>query len=371
MANPPVILTPLASESTTKVRPPLTDSAAGIGRMSQQQGFPPITQEPLETGGKAPQRDDFNGAFNLLSEHTVFLQSGGQYLYNPALKYNRGNIIALDDGITLVQSQTDNNPTNPNTGFGTDWKTTDATDLIRIWARRYNGAGIVVTANTVLRPDQVGGWVDIEADVVVTLPAVDSVPVGSTFVLRNSSPTFSFATVNSLGGNVGGVTNFSMVRGELIEFTADPSSAKGWWITSRSQAYDGVAGMPVGVPLPYPAAVPPSGYLLMVGQAFNPATYPLLALAYPSHALPDLRGEFIRGWDNGRGIDPGRGLNSLQLDEYRSHNHPGTTVGTLGAAGSIEEARAYPDWNLSGVGFSGGAETRPRNIAFNFICRAL
>ena len=370
MANPPVILTPLASQSATKVLPPLTDSAAGIGRMSQQQGFPPITQEPLETGGKAPQRDDFNGAFNLLSEHTVFLQSGGQYRYDPALTYNLGNIIALDDGVTLVQSLTDNNPTNPNTGLGTDWKTTDAADLVKTWARRYDGAGIVVIANTVLQPDQVGCWVDIEADVVVTLPSVTDVPVGSTFVLRNSSPTFSNATVNSLGGNVGGATNFSMVRGEIIEFTADPAPSKGWWITSRSQAYDGASGIPIGVPLPYPAATPPIGYLLMVGQAFSPMTYPLLAAVYPSNVLPDMRGEFIRGWDNSRGIDPGRAILSWAPDMLAAHNHPLVTVG---AGNNILDGGgvAAPTYGTSLTGVTGGVETRPRSVAFNYICRAL
>ena len=370
MANPDVILTPLASQSVTKTIPPLTDLAAGIGRMSQQQGFPPITQEPLELGGKAPQRDDFNGAFNLLSQHTLFLQSGGQYTYNAALTYNLGCVIALDDGITLVQSLVDANPTNPNTGLGTDWKTTDAADLVKTWSRRYDGAGIVVMANTVLQQDQVGRWVDIEADVVVTLPSVTDVPVGSTFVLRNSSPTFSSVTVNSLNGNVGGVANFSMVRGEIIEFTADPAPAKGWWITSRSQAYDGASGMPIGVPLPYPLATPPVGYLLMVGQAFNSATYPLLALAYPSHVLPDMRSEFIRGWDNSRGIDPGRNLLSWAPDMLSAHSHQLFNVGT---GNNILDGGGVPapTYGTSSSGVTGGNETRPRSVAFNYICRAL
>ncbi|MFJ3372938.1 phage tail protein [Pseudomonas sp. NPDC086251] len=342
--------------------------------MSQQQGFPPITQEPLETGGKAPQRDDFNGAFNLLSEHTVHLQAGGQYLYNPALTYNLGNIIALDDGLTLVQSLIDDNLDNPNVGLGLTWRATDAAELNRAWARRYAGAGIVVGVNTVLSAAQVGSWVSIEAVVVTTLPAIADVPVGSTFVLRNMSSA-SGATVNSLGGNVGGVINFSLAPNEIVELSADPS--KGWWVTSRSQAVTAATSVPIGIPLPYPLSVPPSGFLLMVGQAFNPALFPLLALVYPANVLPDMRGELVRGWDNGRGVDPSRGLLSPQAGMLENHLH-GLPAGSNDSTGT--------GWNQASPGNSGGAntpsyfynslptggtETRPRNLAFNFICRAV
>ncbi|WP_231354611.1 phage tail protein, partial [Escherichia coli] len=63
-----------------------------------------------------------------------------------------------------------------------------------------------------------------------------------------------------------------------------------------------------GVPVPWPSATPPTGWLKCNGAPFSAAQYPKLALAYPSLALPDLRGEFIRGWDDGRGIDNGRAL---------------------------------------------------------------
>lgn len=120
MANPTVIIKPIAADSATKVTPPPTAAAAGFGRMSLEQGYPPETQVPLETGGKAPKRDDMNGALNLLSLHTVFLQSGGRYLYNPALTYNKGCEIVLNNLATPVYSTIDNNPNNPNTNM-TGW----------------------------------------------------------------------------------------------------------------------------------------------------------------------------------------------------------------------------------------------------------
>ncbi|SCC70146.1 tail fiber protein, partial [Kosakonia oryziphila] len=64
--------------------------------------------------------------------------------------------------------------------------------------------------------------------------------------------------------------------------------------------------VPVGVPLPWPLSTPPTGWLICNGQTFTAANYPALAVAYPALAVPDLRGLFIRGLDNGRGYDPSR-----------------------------------------------------------------
>ena len=76
----------------------------------------------------------------------------------------------------------------------------------------------------------------------------------------------------------------------------------------------------------------------------------------------DLRGEFIRGWDNGRGVDTGRGLASWQADEFRSHNHQMyTATGGWQNGGGAWDRAEYMGWNTSTN--AGGAETRPRNLA--------
>ncbi|MFJ7315282.1 hypothetical protein ACIQVE_21465, partial [Pseudomonas sp. NPDC098747] len=122
MDQPDLILKPLAEDSVSKVLPPVTAAEAGHGRMSQESGFPPETQQPLETGGKAPQRDDMNGALNLLSQHTVFQQAGGRYKFNPALTYDIGHRIVLNDGVTEVMSVVDDNNSDPNVGLGSSWR---------------------------------------------------------------------------------------------------------------------------------------------------------------------------------------------------------------------------------------------------------
>lgn len=131
------------------------------------------------------------------------------------------------------------------------------------------------------------------------------------------------------------------------------------------------SALPVGVPVPWPSATPPTGWLKCNGAAFDKVKYPHLATAYPSGKLPDLRGEFIRGWDDGRGIDSGRTLLSAQDGSIEAHGHDYngaiyTSSGPSWANTTDAGHRAYSGFTSS----YGGSETRPRNIAFNYIVRA-
>lgn len=81
------------------------------------------------------------------------------------------------------------------------------------------------------------------------------------------------------------------------------------------------SALPVGVPVPWPSATPPTGWLKCNGAAFSAEEYPELAKAYPTNKLPDLRGEFIRGWDDCRGIDTGRALLNWQPHTILDHAH--------------------------------------------------
>ncbi|WP_236874343.1 phage tail protein [Citrobacter portucalensis] len=148
------------------------------------------------------------------------------------------------------------------------------------------------------------------------------------------------------------------------------------------------SALPVGVPVPWPAATPPTGWLKCNGAPFSAEEYPELAKAYPTNKLPDLRGEFIRGWDDGRGIDSGRGILTAQ-----SHGMPsisGTfnglfavqqtnTEGCASVKKSVNTENVSTYYNTGSVfdytfDTSGlipaSPELRPRNIAFNYIVRA-
>lgn len=145
---------------------------------------------------------------------------------------------------------------------------------------------------------------------------------------------------------------------------------------------------PIGVPVPYSLNVPPTGWLLCNGAAFDKPTWPGLAVAYPSGVLPDLRGEFIRGWDNARGVDSARVLLTAQGDAIRNitgsipavapYGYEQDAKGALsGMNGFVHGGGSSPQQsNGYGIGFNASlavptaAENRPRNIAFNYIVRA-
>ncbi|HDQ1435039.1 TPA: phage tail protein, partial [Escherichia coli] len=130
------------------------------------------------------------------------------------------------------------------------------------------------------------------------------------------------------------------------------------------------SALPVGVPVPWPSATPPTGWLKCNGAAFSAEEYPELAKAYPTNKLPDLRGEFIRGWDDGRGVDAGRALLSAQSDLFKAHHHSFTFFTGYAAGGGTGAVYDYSGNAGRDTGDTGGNETRPRNIAFNYIVRA-
>lgn len=137
----------------------------------------------------------------------------------------------------------------------------------------------------------------------------------------------------------------------------------------------------IGIPMPWAGATPPTNHLLLNGASFNKAAYPKLAAVYPSGVLPDLRGEFIRGWDNAKGADPSRSLLSWQdatgiTDWHGDGGAPKPPRNYYTCADRVVSAGAgftafgdsNPAFNISGI--TSYIFTRPRNVAFNYIVRA-
>ncbi|MEW4516603.1 phage tail protein [Proteus vulgaris] len=131
--------------------------------------------------------------------------------------------------------------------------------------------------------------------------------------------------------------------------------------------------IPVGSPIPWSLPTAPSGYLICQGQTFNKTTYPKLAIAYPSGRLPELRSEFIRGADAGRGIDTGREVlssqsgNSLLSARGMGGNSEFSLKMSAGSVGTDNQGQREIYQQIEG---QNGNETRPRNIAFLYIVRA-
>lgn len=161
--------------------------------------------------------------------------------------------------------------------------------------------------------------------------------------------------------------------------------------------------VPVGTVLMWPSTAKiPSGYLQCDGALISQSTYAdlyaILGSRYGvnggSFYLPDYRGVFVRGWDNGAGRDIDKGLRtklngrgyagdtvgSYQVDEVVSHTHPliearqklsgksdysepgSPLTGEAEANGSVERT--------SHIKSFGGSETRPKNVTVMFIIKA-
>lgn len=144
------------------------------------------------------------------------------------------------------------------------------------------------------------------------------------------------------------------------------------------QALATAASVPSGAVAHFARSTAPAGWLEANGAAVNRTTYAALFAAIgttfgagngtTTFNLPDLRGEFIRGYDNGRGVDSGRGFASWQADELRSHSHSVTLpIASDSQAGSDDESISTSGSQTFGTSSTGGNETRPRNVAL-LVC---
>ena len=157
----------------------------------------------------------------------------------------------------------------------------------------------------------------------------------------------------------------------------------------------------IGVPIPWYKETPPPGFIELNGAAISRTTYSKLFARYGTRFgagngsttfnLPDLRGEFIRGWDHGRGVDAGRLLGTSQLDQMQRITGSTRIIrgGTPNAEGALsEEVLDYSGVYSAGNGgnyifqkfdsalspnartsSSTDGETRPRNVAFMYITK--
>ena len=151
---------------------------------------------------------------------------------------------------------------------------------------------------------------------------------------------------------------------------------------SKNDIDNGVA-MPVGSVITVSSINVPNGFLECNGAELSRTTYAnLYAVIGDTYGagdgsttfnIPDLRGEFIRGFDNGRGIDSGRGIGTAQLDAIQEHGH--NIYGGTGSKAGMNNTYAY---HASGYKYGGNAEvvnantaneTRPRNIAMMFVIK--
>lgn len=144
-------------------------------------------------------------------------------------------------------------------------------------------------------------------------------------------------------------------------------------VTGLPEALAGASATP-GEVTHFARSTAPAGWLPCNGVAVSRSTYAALFGAIgttfgagngsTTFNVPDLRGEFIRGFDGGRGVDSGRAFGSAQDDELRAHTHlawAGTGQGSLNVP-AVDNDGNTPN-RSNPTSSTGGVETRPRNVA--------
>ncbi|EKG6909985.1 phage tail protein [Escherichia coli] len=142
----------------------------------------------------------------------------------------------------------------------------------------------------------------------------------------------------------------------------------------------------IGVPFFWPSAAMPNTvidswssmvFLKFNGAKFSATDYPVLAKVFPALALPDARGDFIRVWDDGRGVDGGRELlswqNATNFSQFAGNIGEGAGHAINFHDGIAGNQPGFSRFNFTSNSVGDGVNfvaVRPRNIAFNFLVRA-
>jgi microcystin-dependent protein len=217
------------------------------------------------------------------------------------------------------------------------------------------------------------------------LPTAASYTPGATLTIQNSGTggaiTITAAGTDKIDGAVNQVASVSLLYGDSAIFTCD---GKTNWIMQKNSPTGGTGGTLAGSPgeiAYFATSIPPAGFLEANGAVISRTAYnelfSAIGITYgagngsTTFALPDLRGEFIRGLDSGRGVDAGRALGSAQTDMFKSHAHDYDNMQGNGVANSVSDNIATTSDTITPTGYvtglTGGIETRPRNIAL-LVC---
>ncbi|EEA8677255.1 hypothetical protein AH845_000390 [Salmonella enterica subsp. enterica] len=219
-------------------------------------------------------------------------------------------------------------------------------------ARQSLQLGNSATLNVGTTPDTVAAGDD--ARIITTKKAIDDTQIG-----LGAQPVMWVSSADDLSSLPSGARRFASNKAPatilpvndyvFLEVIAKRDCVDGCtvlitdsignaWIGARWDATNGsgftwlpLMSCPPGVPLPWPSDTIPAGYALMQGQTFDKSAYPLLAIAYPSGVIPDLRGWIIKGKPAS-----GRAVLSQELDGNKSHSHGAraqdTDLGTKGTS---------------------------------------
>ena len=248
--------TALGASADVNVIPATTPAGTGLASMSSL--FPAITQVPIDSGGIAPERADFNALFKMLGDQSYFLQQGGVYSYSASYAYRAGDLVMYNGNLyRCIQAHAAGAAAPSNTAF---WAAiASAGDIPTKTSQLQNDSGFVTSASVPTKTSQLqndSGFVtsasvptktsQLQNDsgfiTSASVPTVnngtltiqqDGVTVG-TFTANQSGNT----TVNVTGGGGGGGGSGPQIFFASVDSTQDAAiRSAGFWRCGRGYAF--------------------------------------------------------------------------------------------------------------------------------------
>ena len=233
--------TALGASADVNVIPATTPAGTGLASMSSL--FPAITQVPIDSGGIAPERADFNALFKMLGDQSYFLQQGGVYSYSASYAYRAGDLVMYNGNLyRCIQAHAAGAAAPSNTAF---WAAiASAGDIPTKTSQLQNDSGFITSASVPTKTSQLqndSGFITSASVPTVNNGTLtiqqDGVTVG-TFTANQSGNT----TVNVTGGGGGGGGSGPQIFFADADSTQDAAiRAAGFWRCGRGyhfwQAY--------------------------------------------------------------------------------------------------------------------------------------
>ena len=355
MPQPKLLSKPWASDGLKNNIPAERNGGLAQEAATYAEGFPSITMTPISVGGKPPSGKDMNGVLYEISAHTVWQNQGGRYRFDQTFcdaigGYPKGAVLINDTLDTEYISLVDANTHNPNSGNNTGkWEIHAGKGLKASTIR----AGIVQlsSATNSNSEEQAATLKAVKAAydkaVAAKEAADESVKTSGSQTVggeKTITATAFFKVGAFIADSVGDfAANQCLQIGSNNVNSYFYNKKSGKYLSMRNDGelrYDGkrlldasdLLGMvPSGAVLYFAGRTAPAGWLKANGAAVSRTAYAALFAAIgttygagdgrSTFNLPDLRGEFLRGWDDGRGVDTPRPIGSAQAHALQSHQH--------------------------------------------------
>lgn len=363
-----------------------TSETLADGLAAMDSGFPPLTRIALSAGGKPPKGQDFNGIFNDVYTRLQWSAAGMGYPFSNEFSaaisgYPKGAIVPASDYSGRWLNLNNGNTVNPESPSGspTGWVPQSSYGITAISG--ISGSSIILSSLQAAK-ERIILTGTLTANINLVFPAW----IKGWVVHNNCTGPYS-VTCKTASGN--GVV---VIPGLVSRIFCDGTNITDETMSTQTDLVGSVAAFAVNTA--------PDGWLAANGQAVSRNIYARLFSRIgttwgagdgsTTFNLPDARGEFIRGWDNGRGADSGRTFGSAQKGTIvggKDDNNDGANISFLANGNAVDYGSdAVLFSNYSGIkpyylnaegktAIPSSAQnaffsvTRPRNIALLYCIK--